>query len=60
MRDDRCAMCGKPWPDGLYCPPCQEVVEEIEACPGCGGKTPDPGELCPCCEDIRDEALRDG
>jgi len=52
--DDRCASCGVPWTESLDCPPCQEMIDEIEreimACPRCGGATPAPGVLCPGCE----------
>jgi hypothetical protein len=52
--DDHCASCGVPWTESLNCPPCQDIIDEIMACPGCGGSTPDPGESCPACEEARD------
>jgi hypothetical protein len=58
-RGDTCAMCGEPWAGSTYCPPCEEIVEELEACPDCGGKTPDPGERCPACDEIHAEHFYD-
>jgi hypothetical protein len=53
--DDRCASCGVQWTESTYCPPCQDIIDEIEheimACPRCGGRTPDEGQLCPGCEE---------
>ena len=49
--EDVCALCGTPWPASQYCPACQEEIEALEACPGCGRSTPDPGDRCPACVD---------
>jgi len=53
--DDRYASCGGPWTGSLYCPPCEDLIQEIEdeimACPRCGRRAPDEGSLCPACEE---------
>jgi hypothetical protein len=51
----RWQQCGTPWDDSLYCPPCQDILAEIEACPVCGGVSDAPGDLCPPCDEIRAE-----
>jgi hypothetical protein len=51
----QCVQCGTPWDDSLYCPPCEEILAEIEACPSCGGTTDAPGDLCPVCVEIYTE-----
>ena len=64
VRYPQCAGCGIPWDDSQYCPACQEDSDELRAwlaaCPGCGGTSPDPGDLCPACaESVAEHRLED-
>lgn len=46
---ERCVICQKPWPEGGYCPRCDE-----DRCSLCRGYWPEGG-YCPRCQDVIDE-----
>lgn len=54
MSEGRCESCGSTEPNARssrLCPECQ--------CPQCGGMNEGDGGLCPSCQDIHDEIVRE-